>query len=263
MLNIQTLLDNQDRYKRQYKQATPFPHLVLENVCDAELLRKAIGEIPDPQLSLAKKSNDFIFAKNKFEQSNFEDISPTFKILRNELLSDKFSNFLSYITGDKVFIDPAFHGGGLHQGGKDSFLTMHADFDYHPNNLSWFRNLNILIYLNEDWRPEYGGSLKIRDGNDDHGSVHEVHPVFNRMVIMQTRENTVHGYDKIDFPDGCYRRSIAAYGYTLVDKPGVGRTTIWHDEQGSYFRKFIGKNMPLLVKVKKILFGSRTGKMDD
>ena len=39
-----------------------------------------------------------------------------------------------------------------------------------------------------------------------------IEPIFNRAVIMFTRDFTLHGYDSINFPEGTFRNSIAAYG---------------------------------------------------
>lgn len=260
MLKLEYLLSQSEKYKAEYNSADPFPHIVVDNVCDEDILRDAIASIPDPAISAENKSNDFIFAKNKFENPKFEKISNHFETLRGDLMSESFSNFLSEISGDSIFVDPSFHGGGLHQGGSGSFLTMHADFNFHPENLKWFRNLNILIYLNEDWKSEYGGCLKLKNGSIDEAAVYEIEPRFNRMVIMQTREHTIHGYDKINFPTGKYRRSIAAYGYTVMDVPGEGRTTVWYSDSKNVVTRMIGKKMPTLVKLKRRILGSKTSR---
>ena len=260
MLRIEYLNQNIDTFKSTYHSASPFPHLVIDGACDEAMLREAVKEIPDPRLSGESQSNDFIFAKNKFETPDFEKVSPEFKALREDFLSDEFSKFLSDVTGDKIFVDPKFHGGGLHQGGAGSFLTMHADFDFHPENLKWFRNVNILLYLNDEWAPEYKGSLRLKNGDDKNSGYHEVAPLFNRLVIMQTRGNTLHGYEKISFPEKMYRRSVAAYGYTLMAKEGRGRTTVWHTESANPVTRFLGRQMPHLVKLKHKILGSNTGK---
>jgi hypothetical protein len=70
---------------------------------------------------------------------------------------------LAKLASQKTFVDPKNFGGGLHQGKKNSFLDMHLDFNYHPLNKNWYRELNLLLYLNKDWKPEYKGQLKIKD----------------------------------------------------------------------------------------------------
>ena len=42
------------------------------------------------------------------------------------------------------------------------FSDVHADFTVHPHHRTWQRRANLLLYLNEDWKPEYGGDLGIQ-----------------------------------------------------------------------------------------------------
>jgi Rps23 Pro-64 3,4-dihydroxylase Tpa1-like proline 4-hydroxylase len=260
MINFDDLLKNSDRTRQKFLNNSPFEHIVIDNFCNENKLEKALNFIPDARTSGHRKSNDYIFAKNKFEKADFDLLCPQFKELKNELLSQKFSSWLFTITGHKIFIDPKFHGGGLHQGGQSSFLDMHADFNYHPENRSWFRNVNILLYLNKDWKPDYAGQLKLVDGRNKNGKPYLIEPVFNRAVIMFTRDYTLHGYDAINFPSGTYRTSIAAYGYTETGEVGKLRTTVWKPEKSSIFKRFLGKHMPKLVSAKTRLFGSGTTK---
>ena len=77
------------------------------------------------------------------------------------------NDFLSFLTNKETFVDPKNHGGGLHQGKKNSFLDMHLDYNYHPLNQNWWREMNLLLYLNKDWKNSYGGHLKLRDLRTD------------------------------------------------------------------------------------------------
>ena len=75
--------------------------------------------------------------------------------------------FLEALTGIEGLIpDPYFGGGGPHQIQPGGFLKIHADFNVHPQ-LKLDRRLNMLIYLNKDWREEYGGHLELWDRDDD------------------------------------------------------------------------------------------------
>ena len=69
--------------------------------------------------------------------------------------------WLEAVTGIEGLIpDPYFGGGGLHQIEPGGFLKVHADFNVHPK-LNLDRRLNMLIYLNRDWKDEYGGHLEL------------------------------------------------------------------------------------------------------
>ena len=260
IINYSYLENNIEILKSSFINSKPFEHVVIDRFCNDILLTEALQFIPDANRKGVNKSRDFIFAKNKFEKSSFNELTPIFQVLKDEMLSDRFRLILQRITGEDVFIDPDFYGGGLHQGGKGSYLNMHVDFNYHPNHKSWFRNINILLYLNKDWKEEYGGQLKLLDGRTKKEQVYLVEPLFNRAVIMLTRDYTMHGYAPINFPDGQYRRSIAAYGYTKELSEGEVRTTVWYPENGGLFKRMLGRNMPKLVKIKTVFFGSGTSK---
>ena len=172
----------------------------------------------------------------------------------------KFNKILSFITSKKVFVDPKNHGGGLHQGKKNSFLDMHLDFNYHPINKNWYRELNLLLYLNKDWKPEYKGGLKIRDLRTNEEA--ELDVPFNRLIIQQCAPYTLHGYDMTNFPEGNYRTSIATYAYQIHNRHlETPRTTDWFPkEDASFFKKQLAKNYNFLVQTKNKLFGSGTAK---
>ncbi len=255
MINFKFLHDNKERLRTDYLLAKPFPYLVIDNFCDAAKLEAMYNSIP----RLTNKSRDYIFAHNKFEKANYKELGPLFLEYYTDLISDEMNDFLSFIANEEVFVDPANHGGGLHQGQKNSFLDMHLDFNYHPLRTNWYRNMNLLLYLNKDWRPDYRGHLKLVDLRS--GNKKELAVPFNRMIIQQTRAYTLHGYDMTNFPEGQYRTSIATYAYTVhqhhVEKP---RTTDWVVKDAGTVKKFIASIYGPAVKIKNSLLGSATAK---
>lgn len=257
MINFNYLEANKEDLKKQYYDASPFPHLVLKNICDPEKLKILYREIPE----LDNKSRDYLFAGNKFEKSNYQVLGPLFKELQDDLKSERMNNFLSYLTNKKTFVDPKNHGGGLHQGKKNSFLDMHLDFNYHPLNKNWWREMNLLLYLNKDWKPEYGGHLKLRDLRTDEKT--ELAIDFNTLVIQQCSDYSLHGYDYTNFPENVFRTSIATYAFTehkrQLYKP---RTTDWIPEKDGdgKIKKILGRNFHKIVKIKSIILGSGTAK---
>lgn len=257
MIQFSSLEHNIGRLREQFHAQRPFPHIAIDDFADAGKLDAAVMSIPRPESAHLNKSRDYIFAKNKFEKANFKELSPELQELYDDFTSDRFAAILHGLTGETVFVDQTFLGGGIHQGGDGSFLDMHADFNYHPVHQNWFRNLNILLYLNKGWAPPHGGQLKLRHA--DTGETAEVEPLFNRCVIMFTRDYTLHGYDKISFPPGHFRQSIATYAYTVHDHPHASyRSTKWQPESGSILKKVIGANWPRLVRMKNRVFGVGT-----
>lgn len=257
MINFSRLESNVDVYRSQFHSGI-IESVVIDGFLDDYLANQILNEFPNPIDENIGKSRDYVFAKNKFEKSDLSAVGPNMAQLKDDLLGVRFQNFLKLVTNQDVFVDSSFHGGGLHQGGEGSFLDMHVDFNYHPQNNTWFRNLNILIYFNKDWKKEFGGSLKISNKRT-HESM-EIEPLFNRCVIMFTRDYTLHGYDRINFPKGSFRRSIAAYAYSVDEKPKNVRSTTWYPENAGVIKSFVGKKWPSLVKIKNKIFGSSTSK---
>ena len=255
MIDFEKIEKNKEALRLDYLLAKPFPHLVIDGFCEEGKINQLMEQMPD----ITTKSRDYMFAANKFEKSKIKTISPLFEELYHDLTSTRFKEWLCFITNESIFVDDAFHGGGIHQGKKGSFLDMHVDFNYHPLHTNWYRNLNLLLYLNKNWKPEYGGHLKLEDLRS--GEKAEIEVPFNRMVIQQTRKYTLHGYSKTNFPDGQYRTSIASYAYsihkTLIEKP---RTTDWHPADDEPLKKFFAKIYDPAVKIKNKLFGSSTAK---
>ena len=257
MIDFNKLEANKEEHRLNYLCAQPFPYLSINNLCDSKRLSDLCKEIP----LLDNKSKDYMFAKNKFEKSNYGELGPLLKELNEDLHSERMNEFLSYISAKEVFVDPRNHGGGLHQGRENSFLDMHLDFNYHPMNKLWYREMNLLFYLNEGWQEEYGGKLKIEDLRT--GKKEELDVNFNTLIIQQCSSFSLHGYDPTNFPDGKYRTSIATYSYIEhirhIEKP---RTTDWFPskEGDSAIKKEIGRNFKHIVKVKNRLFGSGTSK---
>lgn len=258
MINFDYLEANKETFREQYLLAKPFSHLIVDDFCDEEKILKMRNQIPE----LDNKSRDYVFANNKFEKSNYKELGPLFNELYEDLRSDRMNQFLKFVVNQDVFVDPKNHGGGLHQGKKNSFLDMHLDFNYHPLEEKWFRQVNILLYLNKEWKEEYGGHLKIEDLRT--GEKEEISVPFNRVIIQECAPYTLHGYDMTSFPEGNFRTSVATYGYvkhlTYLETP---RTTDWFPDKGSdpsSFKTLLSKNYNALVQIKNKLLGSGTAK---
>ncbi len=253
MLRFDYLEANKERFRDAFLQANPFPHIGIEEACEPEKIISLYSQIPEIETASA----DYVFAKNKFEKSKFWQMGGLFKELYDDLVSERFQKWLVYVTNEDVFIDSTFYGGGIHQGKSGSFLDMHADFNYHPLHEKWFRNLNLLLYINKDWQKEHGGELKLEDSRT--GKKTEVDVPFNQLTIMLCRGYTLHGYDAIHFPEGKYRTSIAAYAYSLHHEPlEDSRTTVWKVNKSNPIKYLISKIWVPAVKIKSKFSKSKT-----
>jgi hypothetical protein len=201
------------KFHQQYITAKPFPHIVLDDFMDDELASSCLREFPQRPSSLREFARN---QENKKIEYNPEVLSPSLRSLFYTFNSLPFVQFLQNLTGIEGLIpDPYFAGGGLHEVANGGHLSIHADFNHH-RAMDLERRINVLIYLNRDWKEEYGGCFEIWDRSMSQCSFRVV-PLFNRCVIFSTSSTSFHGNpEPVNHPDGVSRRSIALYYYTAT-----------------------------------------------
>ena len=200
----------QDRLSKDFQNAFPYKHLVMDNFLIPSIADSLHNNFP----TLDKLNKHYKgFNEQKSEGSNFEDFHPEFEQTRKLIMSPEFAQWTAKVTGiPLVFVTDDKLGTGLHQGGSGSFLDIHIDFNIHAS-LDVYRRLNMLIYFNQNWQPEYGGDLEMWDAKMTKCEK-KVSPIFNRAVIFETNEISYHGYSKTTLPDGVTRKSFYTYFYT-------------------------------------------------
>jgi Rps23 Pro-64 3,4-dihydroxylase Tpa1-like proline 4-hydroxylase len=198
----------------QYQNASPFPHIVIDDFMDRDVLHGVIAEFPS---SDQKEFFDRDQERLKFQYHPREVKSGLTRNLFAELNSEAFLTFLEELTGiDGLVSDPHFDGGGLHETKRGGHLGVHADFNIH-GRLKLERKLNLLIYLNEEWDDDFGGQLELWD-REMKACVVRVKPIFGRAVIFNTALDSFHGHpDPLACPSDRSRRSIATYYYAAIE----------------------------------------------
>ncbi|MCS6822278.1 MAG: 2OG-Fe(II) oxygenase [Microscillaceae bacterium] len=232
--------------KTQFQLAKPYKHIVLDN-----FLREDFANLLHDNFPSIDKLNKHYKGLNeqKSEGSNFQDFHPVFTELRQNLLMQKeFWQYISQIISiDDLFITDDKLGTGLHQGANGSFLDIHIDFNIHIEK-NVHRRANMLIYLNKDWKPEYGGDLEMWNA-DMTKCEKKVAPIFNRMVLFETNEISYHGYSKIHVPEGVTRKSIYSYFYTTSRQDAVGyHDTVFKPKPEDSMFKKVGTNVKETLK---------------
>lgn len=227
-----------DELSKKYQGASPYPHIVLENFLDPEVLDTCIAEF-----NKLNESDGWINYKHYNEDKrglNKIDLLPdTIRATINELNSPAFLKWLSAITGiQNLQKDDGLEGGGIHQSGKGGYLNIHADFTVHPHHHNWQRRVNVLVYLNPDWKEEWGGKLELWD-KQMKACEEKILPVFNRCVIFNTDADSYHGHpEPMTCPENVHRRSIALYYYTVEANP-YRRATYYQTRPGEGNKKLM------------------------
>ena len=204
-----------------YVKAKPFPHAVIDDFFPKELLDKILEEWPDYQSKAWQQFNHENSIKWASNNRGIwgEATRETFSYFEG----DDFIEFIEQLTGIKDLLpDPALSGGGLHMIKNGGKLGVHADF----NKLGPLdRRINVLIYLNKDWKKEYEGYLEL--WNKDK-CIHKIEPKYNRMVVFNTTDDSFHGHPvPLNTPEGISRKSLALYYYTHTDLNGESHNTIY------------------------------------
>lgn len=203
-----------ENYQNQYQTNMPFPNISFENFFDSSFLNSVLDEFPNLEKN---NSNNY---KTNVERNKFLAEGETFygkntlDIMRF-LNSQPFLEFLQKLTGIKetLISDPYYIGGGLHETKKGGLLKLHADFNKHKlTNLD--RRINVLIYLNKDWKDEYGGHFELWN-RDLTKCSKKISPLFNTLAIFSTDDFSYHGHpDPLSCPPEKSRKSIALYYYS-------------------------------------------------
>ena len=210
--DLSFLMDFADKNCERYLTAKPFPHISLDNFLRPEVLDAVVRDFPardsEPWEAMVDKD------QKKFAANVVSKMAPSVRRVLYFLNSREIVNFLEKLTGIEGLIpDPHYAGGGCHELRPGGFLKVHADFNWHKQ-MRLDRRINLLLYLNKDWQPEYGGNLELWDTTMTH-KVAEYAPLFNRCVIFNTTDNSYHGNPvPVSCPPDRSRRSLAFYYYT-------------------------------------------------
>ena len=196
----------------KYQKADPFPHVVLDDFLDRSLAEALDRAFPEPD------SIDWIVRDNENNRRRYQHDETKLPLQLRQMLrefnSRQFVLFLETLTGiENLIPDPYFIGGGAHMSGRDDFLKIHADFNWH-HKLQAHRRVNALLYVNEHWAEEWGGALEFWN-KEMTERVEFALPLFNRLVVFNVGADSNHGQPE---PNACppdeTRKALNLYYYT-------------------------------------------------
>jgi hypothetical protein len=205
---------DREALRDRVRSATPFPFFAIDDFLDGEFAGRVEASFPSFEEALRiGRSFNAVNEKRKIQVTDSGQFPGPIAELNRALAGPEFLDLLSYVFEvPGLLADDELVGGGMHQTGARGHLDVHVDFNYIPER-QLHRRLNILIYLNKDWRPEWGGNVELWD-RDVKVCHHSFAPVFNRCVVFATSEISYHGVTAVNCPEGRTRKSFAAYYYT-------------------------------------------------
>jgi Rps23 Pro-64 3,4-dihydroxylase Tpa1-like proline 4-hydroxylase len=232
-------LDLSKQLSSQYQEAQPFPHIVIDKFLPETILDIALDEFNKNEnwwydrvkWTEPYQVNKFYWPHDIETANNMPNDLPTISALVNYLNSPVMLKYLEELTGiDNLISDELLMGGGLHKITSGGKLAIHKDYNVHPVK-KMYRRLNLLIYLNKDWKEEWGGNLELWD--KDHTKLEvSVEPLFNRAVIFTISEDSLHGHPvPLNTPENVSRNSIALYYFTEVNPSDNEHSVVFFDSK--------------------------------
>jgi hypothetical protein len=212
--NAATLEAEGKRRSDSYAQNKPWPHIVIDDFVDPEVLDRVRAEAA----AVRRSSYYEKFVDRKTDHNKYafapDVVGLETSRLINFLNAGPFIKYLENLTGIAGLIaDPSYFGGGLHKIQSGGYLEMHVDFN-HLKRYNLERRINLLLYLNKDWKDSYHGELELWDRPSKTKQL-AIQPLFNRCVIFSTTDQSMHGHPvALATPKGVERMSIALYYYT-------------------------------------------------
>ena len=208
----------------EFKEAEPFSHVIIPNFFKddiAEYIHKIFPTPIDNSSSEWKQQGWHVYDNPIEGKLALDDLNKMGEIdailttMWEELESTFLINKIGEITNiSNLEKDPYRHGAGLHYYPSKGKLEMHLDYSIHPITQKE-RRLNLLIYMNKDWKEEWNGKLELWQGTDKEmtaGPIANIMPLFNQAVIFRTTDISWHGMPKpLQCPMHIGRKSIAIY----------------------------------------------------
>lgn len=192
------------------KFTKPFPHTIIDGFADPGTVARINAEWPDEWTKEDGKAN---------RKWSTPKLPPAAAALAESITPAMVEEFTG-IRG--LFVDPDLFGGGLHCIPRGGFLKMHVDFNRHPKG--WHRRVNLLVYLNQEWRDEWGGHLEL----GLNAPRKKIAPLGGRCVVFETTGKTWHGHpNPLECPEDVQRRSMALYFYTEQPPDEPAHSTIY------------------------------------
>ena len=209
----------------KFSNNRPYAHLIIDDFFKedvAKQLSKSFFKYEDRNWHIYKNA-----IENKKTLNSWNHFNPLQYKVFTELNSFYFVHILGKMVGNNLYADPGLHGGGLHIHTNDGNLNPHLDYSIHPK-IGLQRRLNLIVYLEKDYKEEYGGHLGLwgkKTPSLPGNLAKEILPKFNRAVLLDTTQNSWHGMSrKLTLPEDKYRKSIASYYLQIPQKTADRRT---------------------------------------
>jgi hypothetical protein len=209
------VIDGAAAIRERFEAASPFPHALVENFLKDEAAELLLRDFPAFDERHAMNEHGTVGRKAVVERVTA--VSQFYARFYRYINSREFLDAMSALTGiPDLIADETLHGGGTHENLDGQGLDVHVDFNIDERRML-HRRVNLLIYLNKEWRDDWGGLIEFHSDPRDpqHNVIRSFRPLFNHAVIFATSEHSWHGFQQISLPADrkhLSRKSRAAQG---------------------------------------------------
>ena len=200
--------------RQRYRDAKPFPHVVIDDLFSADMLNALLPEIESMQraqwLNVEQDSRE-----RTLRMRSPVDIGDAGERFLTLVHSAAFLYLLSEITGVWQLIpDPYLQGGGYAVMRRGDYFHVHSDRSV-AYDTGLTRRLAMIVFLNKQWLPEYHGQLELWESTAKKCEA-VVDPLFNRTVIFEVAFPNYHGVPvPLACPTSRSRQSFILYFHTV------------------------------------------------
>jgi Rps23 Pro-64 3,4-dihydroxylase Tpa1-like proline 4-hydroxylase len=169
----------------------PFRWWQYDGWCSA----MSLDRLPTPESALweAHYSNDCERGK-RTTRALIEPWARLMVLMESDISVSNWNQLLGY----NVQPDRYHHGGGLHVTDPGGWLNVHLDYALHPHDKTKVRSLNLIAFLNPEWKHEWGGALILCEPL---GKVcKRVYPAPGRLFAFEVSDVSYHGVEEIIGP---------------------------------------------------------------
>ena len=212
--------------KATYNNAAEFPHIVFNDFINPTILNDVAREAKYIVNNEDEETKNWRFGKGDDHDSQIhkrgirelEKMPLYMNLLCRYFNSDEFISFLRDLTGISDLVpDWGLEGGGFHVTYPGGLLNIHHDFNFKDDMgpVRMYRKVNLLIYLNEEWKDDWQGALELwkSDLTEDFKTLQ---PKYGRAIIFNI-EDAPHGHpEPLNCPLHESRRSLAFYYYSKI-----------------------------------------------
>lgn len=174
------------------KNKATIGNFYIDNLLPTDLVNDIYANFPT--LEKAKKKKNI--KEYKYVAYQMNKFNPLLEEVIYAFQDERVVQMIATITGIKnLYPDEHLYAGGLSMMMKGNFLQPHLDNSHDKDKHRW-RVLNLLFYVTPDWEFDNGGNLELwKEGVEGTPSV--IVSKFNRLVVMETHQNSWHSVSKV------------------------------------------------------------------